>query len=187
MATDEAIRIARIVLDRAAIAEVVLALGHNGLLETSLANRTQTREATIVLTVALTTNFVIALSVVTVTAVTSILSSIAFPDELELFLFEGLLVFRVELMTAFIVASVVDKDAGVAKAAITVFIVVFAALWVMIYSSGHFYECWCFLWTLQCSGELFLPEVVFSLNEVVGIPVLASIDFVVKLTFANLS
>ena len=88
-------------------------------------------------------------------------------------------------MSTLIIATVVNKNACVAKTAKAVLIVVLAPLGVMIDASSHLYEGRCFLRAFERARELFLPQVVLRLNEVVGIAVLPSVDFRIQLAFAD--
>ena len=88
-------------------------------------------------------------------------------------------------MSTLIIATIVNENTGVTEAAIAVFIVIFASLWVMIDTSGHLHKCRCFLWAFQSTRELFLFQVILSLNEIIRITILTSIDFRIQLTFTN--
>ena len=88
-------------------------------------------------------------------------------------------------MSTLIIATIVNENTGVTEAAIAVFIVIFASLWVMIDASGHLYKCRCLLWAFQSTRELFLFQVILSLNEIIRIAVLTSVDFRIQLTFTN--
>lgn len=103
----------------------------------------------------------------------------------DLLTFECLLVFLVDLVATFVVATIMDEYASVTKATISVLVVILAAFWVMIHTCRNFHKCRRFLWSFQCSGKLFLFQVILCLDEIVRIAILTSIYFRIELSLAN--
>lgn len=169
---DEAIRVGRVVPYSASVTEIVLTLCYYGVIELTFTDWTWVWEASSIITTT-SVDFIVAL-LATVTACIGIPRMALKP---HLFSLQSLLVFLVELMPTLVVTSIVDEDASVSKAAIAMLVVVFASLGVMIDPCCHFDESWSFLRTFQRPRELLLPQVIFSLNEVVRVAILSTIHF----------
>ena len=67
----------------------------------------------------------------------------------ELLSFEGLLVLHVQLVAAFVIASVMNENARVAKATVAVLVVVLAPLGVVVNPRRHLHESRSLLRALQ--------------------------------------
>ena len=78
-----------------------------------------------------------------------------------------------------------DENTGVSEATIAMLVIVFTPLWVMVHSSGHFDKSRSFLGAFKRARELFLAKVVFCLDEIAGVAILATVDFWVELTFTD--
>ena len=165
---------------------MVLALGDDRLRELSVANWALIWESTVILLTVAPDLVITFLSAIVAVIRLTVGTSLSFPDKLDLLPLERLVIFLVKLMAALVVASVVDENARVAKAAVSMLVVVFAPLRIVIYSCSHLHEIGRLLRTFQRARELLLPKIVFSLDEVVRVAVLASVHFRIELTFSDL-
>ena len=74
-----------------------------------------------------------------------------------------------------------DENASVSVAAIAVFVVVLAALWVPINSARDFLCVCSSLRSTQCTGSLFLFQIISRQFVVIHISILSSVDFGVEI------